>query len=279
MRKHLTWFCIPFALLLPLVSLPARANGSDVLRVMTYNIHHGADARGHLDLKAAAEVIRRAGADVIALQEVDRRWGLRSMFRDQAARLASMLDMQYAFGATRDWRPRAPGRGEYGLAVLSRLPIAAAEFRLLPGELERRGLLLVWVEGEDSRFPVACIHLGLSASDRLQQMTAALSWLPARPDLILLGDLNAGPQVFELAGLHQRLCDLQEACGLSQIGTYVYHGQPVRIDYAFAGAAWRPLSCQVLDMPASDHYPVLVELVAKHELPGTGPSPSLFEPD
>ena len=55
---------------------------------MTYNIHHGANVRGRLDLEATAETIRRAEADVVALQEVDRRWGLRSMFRDRAARLA-----------------------------------------------------------------------------------------------------------------------------------------------------------------------------------------------
>ncbi len=260
MRKYLTRFCLLFALLIPGVSLPTRADGSGVLRVMTYNIHHGADPRGHLDLKDTAEVIRRAGAEVVALQEVDRRWGPRSMFRDQAARLALMLDMQYIFGATRDWRPRAPGRGEFGLVILSRFPIVAADFRLLPGELEQRGVLLAWVEEDQKRFPVACIHLGLSASDRLRQAMAALSWLPVRPDLILLGDLNTGPQASELAGLHQRLRDLQEACGLGQVGTFVYRGQPVRIDYAFAGTAWRPLSCRVLIAAASDHYPLLVEL-------------------
>jgi len=261
MRKCLIRFSLSFALLIPGALLPARADGRGVLRVMTYNIHHGADPHGHLNLRATAAVIRQAGADIIALQEVDRRWGPRSMFRDQAARLALMLNMQYVFGVTRDWRPHAPGRGEFGLAVMSRFPIVAADFRLLPGELEQRGVLLAWVEEDQKRFPVACIHLGLSAADRLQQTMAALSWLPVRPDLILLGDFNTGPQAFELTGLHQQLRDLQEACGLGQVGTFVYRDRSVRIDYAFAGTAWRPLSCQVLvAASASDHYPLLVEL-------------------
>ena len=50
------------------------------LRVLTYNIQHGAGADGIVDLERQAEVIQRLKPDLVALQEVDDRtqlpnWG------------------------------------------------------------------------------------------------------------------------------------------------------------------------------------------------------------
>src|SRR6266516_6633088 len=41
-------------------------------RVMTYNIHHGEGLDGKVDLLRIVELIRREGADFVALQEVDK---------------------------------------------------------------------------------------------------------------------------------------------------------------------------------------------------------------
>ncbi len=65
------------------------------LRVMSFNIHHGADGDDVLDLERTAAVIEASGAEVISLQEVDDAWSSRSDFEDQAARLAELLDMHY----------------------------------------------------------------------------------------------------------------------------------------------------------------------------------------
>lgn len=267
-------------LLVPVLALlgahaPARAQEVRVtLRLMTYNIHHGAGTAGLPNLRATAAVIRRSGADLVALQEVDRVWGLRSMFRDQAARLAQALAMNLVFGATRDRRPGTPGHGEFGLAILSRFPLSAPDFRLLPGTLEQRGVLLAWAETPCGRVPVACTHLGLSRSDRESQLAEVLAWLPRRDDLIVLGDFNTEPDAPELTGIRAILADLQEACGMGQMGTYPYHGKTVRIDFVFAGPRWQPLNCWVWPDKASDHYPVLAEAALDDAMPSDAAAPA-----
>ena len=112
---------------------------------MSYNIHHGRGVDDRLDLARIAAVIRGAGADIVGLQEVDRHWGERSDFADQAAELARDLAMHVVYGVNLDLDPLSPGgpRRQYGNAILSDAPIRGWRNTLLPrtGELEQRGLL------------------------------------------------------------------------------------------------------------------------------------------
>ena len=57
------------------------------LRVLTYNIHHGEGVDGRLELTRLAGIISASAADVVALQEVDRK-ATRTQGIDQAAELA-----------------------------------------------------------------------------------------------------------------------------------------------------------------------------------------------
>jgi endonuclease/exonuclease/phosphatase family metal-dependent hydrolase len=75
----------------------AKAVHSRPLHVVTYNIQHGANHHGQLDLDTIAENLRSSGADVITLQEVDRHWSERSMWMDEAAWLGERLGMQVRF--------------------------------------------------------------------------------------------------------------------------------------------------------------------------------------
>ncbi|NLG84331.1 MAG: hypothetical protein GX493_06945 [Firmicutes bacterium] len=262
-RRRLLFLFFPF-FLAPMVFVTT-AQGHEGrrirLRVMTFNLHHGADIGNLPNLRAMAALLRELDPEIIALQEVDRRWGLRSLWRDQTAWLARVLEMEGVFAATIDRRPSRPGRGEYGLAVLSRLPIRAADFLLLPGELEHRGALLVWVQKEGEAFPVACTHLGLSTADRRRQVAALRRWLPEDPRLLLLGDFNVEATAPEIQEITEHLTDLQAACGHSHEGTYFHFGRPVRIDYLFAGPAWQPLICRPFPRRVSDHFPVVAELM------------------
>ncbi|MCL6613184.1 MAG: endonuclease/exonuclease/phosphatase family protein [Firmicutes bacterium] len=196
-----------------------------------------------------------------SLQEVDRRWGLRSLWRDQAAWLAKALGMDCVFAATLDKRPQSLGHGEYGIAIFSRLPILAASFLPLPGDLEQRGVLLTWISTGERAFPVACTHLGLSFADRWRQISSILAWLPREPNLLLLGDFNAEADALEIREVARDLVDLQATCGRSHEGTYSHRGRLVRIDYIFAGPAWRALDCHPIPSKVSDHYPVVAELI------------------
>ena len=101
---------------------------------MTFNIHHGVGTDRRLDLSRTANVIRAAVADVVGLQEVDRHFGARSDFVDQATWLAEDLGMDVVFGANLDLDPLVAGqpRRQYGTAILSAHPILDWENTHLP---------------------------------------------------------------------------------------------------------------------------------------------------
>src|SRR5689334_14612069 len=114
------------------------------VRFMTFNIQHGRGGDSRVDLARTARVIRDAGADVVGLQEVDRHYGNRSEFIDQAEWLARDLGMHVAYGPAQDHAPTWPGgdRRQYGNAILSAAPIVDWENIDLPrsGSHEQRGL-------------------------------------------------------------------------------------------------------------------------------------------
>ena len=51
---------------------PATAAASDTFRVVTFNIHKGADRRGNYHLDRTIDAIRHLNADLVGLQEVMR---------------------------------------------------------------------------------------------------------------------------------------------------------------------------------------------------------------
>lgn len=226
------------------------------LRLLTCNIHHGADVLGVYRLGAVIEAIRRSRADVVALQEVDRVWGIRSLFRDQAVYIADRLGMDFSYGATLDREPSRPGVGEYGIMILSRYPIVDSRFRLLPGEFEQRGVLVCIIDSPHGKVPVACTHLGLSLSDRQVQIADILAWMPPCDGAVLMGDFNAPPGSRELEPLYSRFFDVQAVTGAGDVGTYWHQEQWVRIDCIFVAPQWKPDYCVVFPIFGSDHSPV-----------------------
>ncbi len=102
-----------------IVATPANAH---TIRVMTYNIHVGVGMDKKLDLARIAGVINAQHPDLVGLQEVDR--GVERTQRiDEIAEIARMTKMDYAFA----FNLRYQG-GQYGVAILSRLPIMATRW-------------------------------------------------------------------------------------------------------------------------------------------------------
>src|SRR5688500_5929836 len=96
-------------------ALPAD-EASQVVRVLTYNIHHGEGTDRQLNLERLADVIKSVNPDLVGLQEVDQKTA-RSKGVDQAARLAELTGLRAIFGKAMEYQG-----GGYGLAVLSRWP-------------------------------------------------------------------------------------------------------------------------------------------------------------
>src|SRR5206468_2603222 len=101
------------------------AAGGELVRLATFNIHHGEGADGKLDLDRVAGVVKEA--DVVAFQEVDVRFRERSRFEDQADRLARLLGKGVAFGGN-----LIEGEGRYGVALVSKYPIVSSRNLPLP---------------------------------------------------------------------------------------------------------------------------------------------------
>ena len=97
------------------------------IRVLTYNIHHGEDVNGKLDLQQIADVINKADPDVAALQEVDSATG-RTNKLDELKELARLTGMKYFYGKSMNY-----GGGGYGVGILTRLPIVDSFIIRLPG--------------------------------------------------------------------------------------------------------------------------------------------------
>src|SRR5690606_6764457 len=151
------------------------------MRVATYNIRH-ASLKG---LDAIRSAVAALDADLVALQEVDR--GVpRSGAADQAAWLGRALGMEARFGPA-----MRLDRGEYGLALLSRFPIADAHVHPLPSRLEPRIVLHAAVDlPEGARLEVAVTHLGLHPTERWEQMQELVRLLGSRRNTLLMGDFN-----------------------------------------------------------------------------------------
>src|SRR5690606_17836494 len=175
------------------------------LRLATFNIHHGASPDDVLDLERTASVIRAMRVDVVGLQEVDRHWGERSDFVDQAAWLGRRLGFHHAYGANLDEDPPEPGRPrrQYGTAILSRWPILRARNTFLPRfeDHEQRGLLEALIRVRDRRIRFACTHLQHNDERERQAQAEAIVDLLGGADLqrtVLVGDLNAVPDTPEI---------------------------------------------------------------------------------
>lgn len=250
-----------FALLLSLmVHGPLIGDEPMTLRVMTYNIHHGAGMDGKLDLPRIAEVIKRVKPDVVALQEVDLKTG-RAQGVDQAAELGKLTGLHSAFGKAMDF-----DGGEYGEALLSRWPLEEVRVIELPKAdgAEPRCILTarVQADGERPAFVFAGTHLEHAQAQLCLCQAGKLgSYLADSKGLsvILAGDLNAEFDSLPLTVLRRHYA----VAATESLPTFPA-GQPRKsLDHVLyrPTSAWQVVETQVIDeSAASDHRPLLVVL-------------------
>jgi len=169
-------------------SMPAAPTAGATLRIAVYNIKHGQGMDGTVDLERVADVLRPLNADVITLQEIDR-GTQRTDGVDQAARLGALLGMEAHFGGFMPYRG-----GEYGMAVLTRLPVeGVANVRLPDGEEPRTSLVVrVAVGPDETPVSVAGIHFYRTLEERLAQARALTDHFRGVDHAVVLaGDFNS----------------------------------------------------------------------------------------
>lgn len=172
------------------------------LTVATFNTHWGVDRRGRpYDV---VEACRALDADVIVLQESWRRDGAPGFAAEAARDLGYDLREVTLGRGDVHGRPRLPSpgqpRGDWGVAVLTHLPILAEDridLGQLPMDPARRAALRLDLDLEGRRLAVVGTHLSHLTHGSIIQLRRLRAALPA-PDrpAVLAGDMNMwGPVV------------------------------------------------------------------------------------
>jgi len=228
------------------------------LRVLNYNLHNGVDPLGHLGLEAIARVIEAENPDIVGLQEVSRGWVVNGSV-DMLTWLSRRLGMTPIFGPTAD--------GQWGNAILTRLPILDHENRSLPNEdlLLKRGYMVAHLDrgaGKTVEFINTHYHHKDGEGDiRLDQSLTILGFWDDRPATIIVGDLNAehGEQeidIFEQANFGDALDLSGVVPGYTNPAPNPYR----RIDYVWITPDFQPSDANIPPDEASDHYAIGVTL-------------------
>ena len=161
------------------------------LSLLSWNILHGADADGHLNLDAKGRFLTEQDADVVLLQEVDRKCA-RSGSVDQIGELARVTGMHPAFGAFMPYQG-----GEYGMGALSGLPVQRSRSVKLPDGLEPRVALVLELEVLGETLLVVNVHFNWTRDDtaRFAQACALLEELQKIDHAVIVaGDFNDRPE-------------------------------------------------------------------------------------
>lgn len=248
-----------------------RGESLDTVRVVVYNIHAGKDARGVDNLQRVVDFVRGADADIVLLQEVDQ-GTRRSGGVDQPAALAQRSGFHVAFGSALDY-----DGGKYGVATLSRWPITFDTLYRLPvdppqeragGSREPRGMLRADIASPYGAMTVFNTHIDASREDtwRRQEAGVILSTVTTaratQPLVFLGGDMNSTPEsaVQEMvrgAGLRDAFAECGRGAGL----TFPSDSAVKRIDYLYLTGGARCAWAEVPATGASDHRPLVVDVL------------------
>jgi beta-N-acetylhexosaminidase len=253
---------------------------TDPVRILVFNIHAGKDAEGVDNLERVAALVRSVDADLVLLQEVDR-GTRRSGGVDQLAVLERLTGYHGAFGRTLDY-----DGGLYGIAMLSRWPIASDTLIQLPveppqaragGVYEPRGAHSARVAGPRAGggggggggmvggIGVVNTHMDAGRDDHYRRqevetvIRVANELRAAHPFTVVGGDFNAEPGSAVIDRMAEAgWVDAWAACGTGDGGTFPAHGPVKRIDYLFLPPDVTCERAEVLAMTTSDHRPLLV---------------------
>ena len=159
-----------------------------MITVASYNIRKGIGTDRRRQPQRVLDVLHEVHADVVALQEADRRFGSR-----QSALPPELI------ASHGDYRPvpfdiRPGGLGWHGNAILVKKPVEILDFEPihLP-TLEPRGAVLAELRVGGQNLRVVGMHLDLSGLWRRRQVRAIIAHVKARRHhmpTVLMGDLN-----------------------------------------------------------------------------------------
>lgn len=236
---------------------PSRTIGTARIKLASYNIRKGVGTDRVRNPLRILKVLQEVDADIVALQEADRRFGTRASVLPQV-----LLDHHSDYEAV-PLDVQADSMGWHGNAILVRkgMKVLAHDIIHIPC-FEPRGVVTATIATSTGPLTVFGMHLDLSGLWRARQARAIAGLAEAARaagPTVLMGDLNEWREragCFREFGRHFRILD----CGPS------FHSRrPVgRLDRIMHCEGLMLAACGVHHTPlaatASDHLPVWAEL-------------------
>jgi len=232
-----------------------------VLKILSFNILHGATTRGDFNLDAIAKVIIDADPDFVALQEVDLKTN-RAKKYDLATELGWRSKMAPIFA-----RAMYYDDGEYGEGILSKhtfLMTRNVALPYSPGNEPRAALEIITILPSGDTIAFIGTHLDhlKDEKDRIAQVEElnkvfSLNKYPS----ILAGDLNAIPGSKPI-NILEKIWKSSYSKNKPQ-PTFPSNKPVKKIDYVmfYPKNRWKVIENQVIqDSIASDHCAYLVTL-------------------
>lgn len=240
-------------------SKEAETQTPDSLRIMTYNIRA---CRGGKDMvnpqrediyTKLSAVINEANPEVIALQEVDS-VTTRNEGEYILGEIAKRTSMHDVFAGSIKFQG-----GKYGIGVLSKEKPLSYRRVALPGKEERRSLLIV----EFEKYIFCCTHLSLTDDDCLASTDIIVNEVKNyKKPVFLAGDMNSE---------HQHPAQVNLRKYFKVFNDYKVFASPSHklrhcIDFIYgfnSNYEFDVISEKVIHTNASDHCPVVVDVVVK----------------
>lgn len=239
-----------------------------IIKVLSFNILHGATTKGDFDLYAVAKVILDADPDLVAMQEVDFKTH-RAKRYDLATELGWRTKMAPIFAPAMKY-----DSGEYGEAVLSRYPFIGTRNVPLPHSTENEPrtaleVLIVLPSGDTIAFIGTHLDHTEDEKDRIAQANQINHVFGSNKyPTILAGDLNAEPGSTPILILESLWTP---SYSNDNIAFTFPSGRPIKkIDYVMylPRSRWLVSKTEVINDPiASDHcgYLVTLELLSSKD--------------
>lgn len=241
-------------------------DGNKRVRILSFNILHGATTKNDFDLDAIARVITDAGPDFVALQEVDFKTN-RAQKYDLVTELGWRTKMAPVFAKAMNF-----DGGEYGEGVLSRYSFLQSRNIALPytvGNEPRAALEILSVLPTGDTIAFVGTHLDhlKDEKDRIAQVKKINEVFTTNTyPTILAGDLNATPGSTPINILEEVWLAAYNKNMPSP--TFPSDNPRIKIDYVmfYPKNRWKVIETKAIQDPiASDHcaYLVTVELLTE----------------
>lgn len=228
-----------------------------MIRVASYNMRKAIGTDRRRNPERTLDVLKEIGADVVALQEADRRFG------ERVSAIPAHLLEEHSRYRPVPFPLRNGEIGWHGNAILvgEDVEILGCDAIHIPS-LEPRGAVMAELDVRGTRLRVIGMHLDLSGLWRRRQSRAILHHLSTRDGdmpTVMMGDLN------EWTPNGGCLRDFGHAFSFAPCGRSFHARRPIAaLDRIMYGPELGLLDCGVhsslLARKASDHLPIWAQL-------------------